>query len=201
MSDVDTSAAAVEWVPLSKLLQQAQEAYDRLSPVDKALYDDERRRSFVKGMGGVDPGPSVLAEEVKRLRAERDAATARAEEAERKLAEEDRAHDITLSSRDAAEAALNEMFFAVMGHSPEWSSMYDFDDALHDVDDRLEGDKAALDAATARAERMREAHAENARLLALVIDDLQGHVEGGKLSALMQCLERARAALGDRTDA
>jgi hypothetical protein len=57
---VDTSAEAVEC---------AKAAYNALSPVDKALHDSDQRRSYVRGMCG-DPGPDVLAEEVRRLRAE-----------------------------------------------------------------------------------------------------------------------------------
>jgi hypothetical protein len=43
----------------------------------------------------------------------------------------------------------------------------------------------------AEVERMREAHAENARLLGLVGHDLQGRVDGGKLAAINQCAYRA----------
>lgn len=41
-------------------------------------------------------------------------------------------------------------------------------------------------------ERLRAAHAENARLLSLVAHDLTGRIEGGKLAAIMQCADRAR---------
>ena len=50
------------------------------------------------------------------------------------------------------------------------------------------------DAALAEAARLREAHAENARLLGLLVNDLQGRIEGGKLAALAQCWERAALA-------
>lgn len=38
-------------------------------------------------------------------------------------------------------------------------------------------------------------HKENVRLLSLVIHDLQGRVEGGKLAALQQCLDRSKASV------
>jgi len=53
---------------------------------------------------------------------------------------------------------------------------------------------AERDAALAEAARLREAHAENARLLGLLVNDLQGRIEGGKLAALAQCWERAALA-------
>lgn len=42
-------------------------------------------------------------------------------------------------------------------------------------------------------------HQENARLLSLVIHDLQGRVEVGKIAALSQCLDRSRAAIKKAT--
>lgn len=54
---------------IDELLKAAVAQYAAMSPVDKALHDDEQRRSFVRGQGGTDPGPGVLAEEVRRLRA------------------------------------------------------------------------------------------------------------------------------------
>jgi hypothetical protein len=47
--------------------------YNALPAVDRALLDDEQRRSHIRGLLGEDPGPSVLAEEVRRLRAENQA--------------------------------------------------------------------------------------------------------------------------------
>jgi hypothetical protein len=43
---------------------------------------------------------------------------------------------------------------------------------------------------------LRAAHQQNARLLGLVIHDLVGRVEGGKLAALEQCRERAALSGG-----
>lgn len=47
----------------------------------------------------------------------------------------------------------------------------------------------------AEREALRAAHAENDRLLRLVAHDLQGRVDAGKLGAIMQCADRARAVL------
>lgn len=55
---------------IGPLLHAALARYNALSPVDKALHDSDQRRSFVHGQIGRDPGPDVLAEEVRRLRAE-----------------------------------------------------------------------------------------------------------------------------------
>ena len=46
----------------------------------------------------------------------------------------------------------------------------------------------------AKVKSLADDHAENARLLRLVIHDLQGRVEAGKLAALVQCADRAQAA-------
>lgn len=54
---------------LNEKLSAAVKAYEALSPVDRALHDADQRRSFVRGQSGRDPGPDVLAEEVRRLRA------------------------------------------------------------------------------------------------------------------------------------
>jgi hypothetical protein len=55
-------------VDLGPLITRALAAVEAMSPVDRALHDADQRRSFVRGMGK-DPGPDVLAEEVRRLRA------------------------------------------------------------------------------------------------------------------------------------
>lgn len=54
---------------LAALVQRARAAYDAMSPVDRAMHDAEQRRSFIRGQCGRDPGPDVLVEEIKRLRA------------------------------------------------------------------------------------------------------------------------------------
>lgn len=55
---------------IGPLLREAVARYNAMSPVDKALLHSDQRRSFVRGQIGRDPGPDVLAEEVRRLRAE-----------------------------------------------------------------------------------------------------------------------------------
>lgn len=55
---------------LADAMTRARAAYDALSPMDKALADADQKRSFIRGQGGRDPGPDVLAEEVRRLRVE-----------------------------------------------------------------------------------------------------------------------------------
>jgi hypothetical protein len=54
---------------LSALMARALAAVAAMSPVDRALLDSDQRLSFIRGMIGRDPGPDVLAEEVRRLRA------------------------------------------------------------------------------------------------------------------------------------
>lgn len=44
-------------------------------------------------------------------------------------------------------------------------------------------------------------HQENARLLTLVLHDLVGRVEAGKLAAINQCLERSRKSIAKATGA
>lgn len=57
-----------ESASLDAAIKAACEAYEKLSPVDKALHDSDQRRSYVEGETGRDPG-DVLADEVRRLRA------------------------------------------------------------------------------------------------------------------------------------
>lgn len=52
---------------IASLLVRARMAYAAMSPVDRALHDTGQRRSLVRSMGH-DPGPDVLADEVRRLR-------------------------------------------------------------------------------------------------------------------------------------
>lgn len=56
---------------LRERVAAAVEAYNAMSPVDKALHDADQKRSFVRGQLGSEPGPStesILAAEVRRLR-------------------------------------------------------------------------------------------------------------------------------------
>lgn len=55
---------------LHALADDAMRAFKALSPVDQALHIEDQRRSFIRGQTGRDPGPSPLAEEVRRLREE-----------------------------------------------------------------------------------------------------------------------------------
>ena len=50
-------------------LAEAVAAFEALPAVDRALHLADQRRSFVRGQCGRDPGPDVLAAEVRRLRA------------------------------------------------------------------------------------------------------------------------------------
>lgn len=54
---------------LREKVEAARKWYESLSPVDRALHDDDQRRSWVRGESGTDPGEHVLAAEVRRLRA------------------------------------------------------------------------------------------------------------------------------------
>lgn len=55
---------------LSEKIKATVEHYESLSAVDKALADEQQKRSWVIGETGRDPGFSVLALEVLRLREE-----------------------------------------------------------------------------------------------------------------------------------
>lgn len=55
---------------LAEAIKRATEHYESLSAVDKALADERQKRSWVMGETGRDPGFSVLAMEVLRLRQE-----------------------------------------------------------------------------------------------------------------------------------
>lgn len=54
---------------LAELLKRSLASFEALSPVDKAFHRAEQRRSMIRGIAGQDPGPNVLVEEIKRLRA------------------------------------------------------------------------------------------------------------------------------------
>lgn len=55
-------------IDIAELTAMARVKYENMSPVERALHDADQKRSFVRGQAGHDPGPDVLAEEVRRLR-------------------------------------------------------------------------------------------------------------------------------------
>lgn len=63
----------------------------------------------------------TLAAEVRRLQAA--------------LTKEDAAHEQTCKERDAAEQALSQAYFLIVGHSPEWSNNFGHQHALEAIDD------------------------------------------------------------------
>ncbi|HDL7646094.1 TPA: hypothetical protein PXO92_002711 [Yersinia enterocolitica] len=54
---------------------------------------------------------------------------------QKRMAELDKSETQLINERDHAESTVNSMFAAVMGESPEWSSMYQFIDAVDEVED------------------------------------------------------------------
>lgn len=63
MTDTPKCEPPPEW-------REAMNRYNALSPADRALTDDEQRRSWIRGETGRDPGPHPLAAEVQSLRTE-----------------------------------------------------------------------------------------------------------------------------------
>lgn len=51
------------------------------------------------------------------------------------LSEEERRHEQTIGERDAAEEALSQAFYLIVGHSPEWSNLFGHKEALGEIDD------------------------------------------------------------------
>ncbi|HHH2086165.1 TPA: hypothetical protein ACPZF0_004418, partial [Yersinia enterocolitica] len=78
----------------------------------------------------------------------------RLEAAHKRIAELDNSESQLINERDHAESTINSMFVAVMSEKPEWSNMYQFIDAVDEVEDfvsilkhRAESAEAELSAA------------------------------------------------------
>ncbi|EAY3664822.1 ead/Ea22-like family protein [Salmonella enterica] len=56
------------------------------------------------------------------------------EAAERRIAEFERSETQLISERDDAESALNDAYKAVMGHAPEWSNWFSFENAIDEIE-------------------------------------------------------------------
>ncbi|EMK7764142.1 hypothetical protein V9P78_003251 [Yersinia enterocolitica] len=79
---------------------------------------------------------------------------AQLEAARKRIAELHNSESQLINERDHAESTINSMFMAVMSEKPEWSNMYQFIDAVDEVEDfvsilkqRAESAEAALSAA------------------------------------------------------
>lgn len=79
------------------------------------------------------------------------------EAAHKRIAELDNSESQLINERDHAESTINSMFVAVMSENPEWSNMYQFIDAVDEVEDfvsklkhRAESAEAELSAANAK---------------------------------------------------
>ena len=59
----------------------------------------------------------------------------RAQAAEAALAEEEKAHEQTVTERDEAEEALSQAYYLIVGRSPEWSNLFGHEQALEDIND------------------------------------------------------------------
>lgn len=82
-----------------------------------------------------------LQEEVERLKGELD--------------REDSSHLETIDDRDAAEEAISRAYRLVVGHRPEWSSAFSFEDAVTEIDECLFVMKRDLKTANAELTRLR----------------------------------------------
>ncbi|HFD9223205.1 TPA: ead/Ea22-like family protein [Salmonella enterica] len=56
------------------------------------------------------------------------------EAAERSIAELERSETQLINERDCAESALNDAYKAVMGHAPEWSNWFSFENAIDEIE-------------------------------------------------------------------
>ncbi|HDL8567100.1 TPA: hypothetical protein PXS11_001000 [Yersinia enterocolitica] len=72
------------------------------------------------------------------------------ETAQKRIAELDKSETQLINERDHAESTINSMFVAVMGEKPEWSNMYQFIDAVDEVEDFVSIFKQRAEAAEAR---------------------------------------------------
>ncbi|EDU6309085.1 ead/Ea22-like family protein [Salmonella enterica subsp. diarizonae serovar 53:z10:z] len=69
--------------------------------------------------------------ETNRLNAE---LTARIEPMDRRIAELEHSETQLINERDYAESALNDAYKAVMGHAPEWSNWFSFENAIDEIE-------------------------------------------------------------------
>ncbi|WP_145569179.1 hypothetical protein [Yersinia mollaretii] len=86
---------------------------------------------------------------------------AQLEAAHKRIAELDNSESQLINERDHAESTINSMFVAVMSEKPEWSNMYQFIDAVDEVEDfvsilkqRAESAEAALSAANEKLNKV-----------------------------------------------
>lgn len=62
------------------------------------------------------------------------ALTAKIEPMDRCIAELERSETQLINERDSAESALNDAYKAVMGHAPEWSNWFSFENAIDEIE-------------------------------------------------------------------
>lgn len=55
-------------------------------------------------------------------------------DAKNRIAELERSETQLINERDAAESALNDAYKAVMGHAPEWSNWFSFENAIDEIE-------------------------------------------------------------------
>ncbi|MHC6758233.1 hypothetical protein [Yersinia ruckeri] len=56
---------------------------------------------------------------------------------EKKLADENKSHINTIEQREYAQQSIDRLFNIVFGHNPEWSSAYNYQNAISDIDQQL----------------------------------------------------------------
>lgn len=82
-------------------------------------------------------------------------------DAPERMTKEELAEMQIIAERDAAGNALTKIYIEVTGRSPEWSSAYDFDDAVMDIETEMASyRKDRAQAYREGQERMRERCAE-----------------------------------------
>lgn len=83
------------------------------------------------------------------LERERDALS---RELERHASIEEKAHLQTIDERDAAEEALSQAYYLIVGRSPEWSNLFGHDEAINEIAETQRLLRTILTAAEQRAE-------------------------------------------------
>jgi hypothetical protein len=101
-----------EGLDLAAAVKAAMDRYEALEPIDRALAEDDQRRSFVRGQCGRDPGASPLADAVRQLRAALTAAQGRIAELEESAHALMDQRDYLFNKHRAAEARCAEMQIA-----------------------------------------------------------------------------------------